>query len=78
MASFDRDQARFSVPVPKEEAEIMARGCTSIDILGGWDDKYKGVVIDPATLNSTANGFASQLRASLAYWRSKVASLTYN
>lgn len=65
------DQARFSGYVPKQ-GNGMAKGCTSIDLLGGWEDEYEGVVIDPTSLNSTANAFASQLRASLAYWRSKV------
>ncbi|KAG6411274.1 hypothetical protein SASPL_129352 [Salvia splendens] len=37
------------------------------------DDGYHGVVIDPSSLPSCADVFASQLQSSLALWRSEVA-----
>lgn len=56
----------------RKKGDDTARGCTSRELVGAWDDEYDGVVIDPASLPSCANAFASQLRASLAVWRSKV------
>lgn len=40
-----------------------------MEILDAWDDEYDGVIIDPQSLPSTANAFASALRASLANWK---------
>ncbi|XP_073157248.1 nudix hydrolase 8-like [Henckelia pumila] len=43
----------------------------SIELLDAWDDEYNGVVVEPTSLPSSANGFASALRTSLSCWKSK-------
>jgi hypothetical protein len=45
---------------------------TAIELLDAWDDEYDGVIIDPESLPSSANAFASALRASLSDWKLKV------
>lgn len=42
-----------------------------MEILDAFDDEYGGVVIDPESLPSTANAFASALRASITNWKLK-------
>lgn len=82
-ATASLDPARFSGDVAKRGvARVLSRDvaspCRSMELLGAWDDEYDGVVVDPASLPSAANAFASQLQSSLAYWRSKVLNiLTY-
>ncbi|GAB4838964.1 nudix (nucleoside diphosphate linked moiety X)-type motif 8 [Ancistrocladus abbreviatus] len=44
---------------------------TSVELLDAWDDEYDGVIIDPESLPSCANAFASSLRASLFHWKLK-------
>ncbi|KAL3532561.1 hypothetical protein ACH5RR_006082 [Cinchona calisaya] len=41
------------------------------ELLDSWDDDYNGVVVDSASLPSSANAFASALRASLSSWKLK-------
>ncbi|KAL2479936.1 Nudix hydrolase 8 [Abeliophyllum distichum] len=43
----------------------------SVELLDVWNDEYNGVVIEPTSLPSTANAFASALRASLSTWKYK-------
>lgn len=42
------------------------------EVLDAWDDEYGGVVIDPWSLPSSANAFASALKTSLSDWKLKV------
>ena len=42
------------------------------ELLDAWDDDYNGIVIDSASLPSSANAFAAALRASLSNWKAKV------
>lgn len=44
----------------------------SVENLDGWDDEYDGIIIDPESLPSSANAFASALKASLSKWKLKV------
>lgn len=44
----------------------------TFEYLEGWDDEYDGVIVDPESLPSSANAFASALRASLSNWKLKV------
>ncbi|XP_065850763.1 nudix hydrolase 8-like [Euphorbia lathyris] len=37
----------------------------------GWEDEYGGIIIDPNTLPSSSNAFASAIRASLSNWKLK-------
>lgn len=48
---------------------------TTVELLDSWDDEYDGVIINPESLPSTANVFASSLRASLSNWKLKVGIL---
>ncbi|KAL3744853.1 hypothetical protein ACJRO7_014027 [Eucalyptus globulus] len=41
------------------------------EVLGAWDDEYGGVVINPWSLPSSANAFASALKTSLSDWKLK-------
>ncbi|KAF2285183.1 hypothetical protein GH714_038973 [Hevea brasiliensis] len=43
----------------------------AVEFLDAWDDEYGGIVIDPSSLPSSANAFASALRASLTNWKMK-------
>uniref|UniRef100_J3LB21 Nudix hydrolase domain-containing protein n=1 Tax=Oryza brachyantha TaxID=4533 RepID=J3LB21_ORYBR len=40
----------------------------TIDVLDAFEDDYGGVVINPTSLPSTSNAFASSLQSSLSYW----------
>ncbi|XP_022754935.1 nudix hydrolase 8-like [Durio zibethinus] len=42
-----------------------------MECLDAWDDEYNGVIIDTECLPSSANAFASVLRASLSNWKLK-------
>lgn len=44
----------------------------AVEYLDGWDDEYDGIIIDPESLPSSANAFASALKASLFNWKLKV------
>lgn len=44
----------------------------AVEHLDGWDDEYNGIIIDPESLPSSANAFASALKASLSKWKLKV------
>ncbi|XP_073278630.1 nudix hydrolase 8-like [Primulina huaijiensis] len=44
---------------------------SSIELLNAWDDEYNGVLVEPRSLPSAANAFASALKASLSSWKSK-------
>ncbi|KAE7998626.1 hypothetical protein FH972_003152 [Carpinus fangiana] len=44
---------------------------TAVESLEAWDDEYDGVIINPESLPSSANAFASALRASLSHWKLK-------
>lgn len=79
LKSVFRDHAPFSgefnCVVPKNGIGVVFPDMETtpcVELLSGWDDDYNGVVIDPKRLPSTANAFASMLRASLAYWKLKV------
>ncbi|KAF3785128.1 Nudix hydrolase 8 [Nymphaea thermarum] len=43
----------------------------TLKLLESYDDEYGGAIIDPKSLPSCANSFASILRSSLSYWESK-------
>ncbi|KAK1365315.1 putative Mutt domain protein [Heracleum sosnowskyi] len=43
----------------------------AVEYLDGWDDDYNGIIIDPESLPSSANAFASALKASLSNWKLK-------
>ncbi|KAF9662445.1 hypothetical protein SADUNF_Sadunf18G0054000 [Salix dunnii] len=43
----------------------------AVEFLEAFDDEYDGVIIDPNKLPSSANAFASSLRASLSSWKLK-------
>ncbi|KAM7519492.1 hypothetical protein LguiB_018454 [Lonicera macranthoides] len=43
----------------------------NLELLDGWDDEYNGIIIDPQSLPSIPNAFASSLRASLSNWKLK-------
>ncbi|XVF88662.1 hypothetical protein PTKIN_Ptkin19aG0068500 [Pterospermum kingtungense] len=43
----------------------------AVEFLNAWDDEYNGVIIDTSCLPSSANAFASALRASLSNWKLK-------
>lgn len=42
-----------------------------VEFLDAWEDEYDGVVINPENLPSSANAFASALRASMSNWELK-------
>ncbi|KAL9151510.1 hypothetical protein ABFS82_11G056100 [Erythranthe guttata] len=42
-----------------------------VESLNGSEDEYNGIVIDPTSLPSSANAFASLLKTSLSTWKSK-------
>lgn len=44
----------------------------AVEFLDAWDDEYGGIVVDANSLPSSANAFASALRASLTDWKLKV------
>ena len=44
----------------------------AVGFLEAFDDEYDGVIIDPNKLPSSANAFASALRAALSKWKLKV------
>lgn len=44
----------------------------AVEFLEAFDDEYDGVIVDPNKLPSSANAFASSLRASLSSWKWKV------
>ena len=52
----------------------LASPCLAVEFLDAWDDEYNGVIIDTACLPSSANAFASALRASVSNWKLKVRS----
>ncbi|KAH6761738.1 hypothetical protein C2S52_019171 [Perilla frutescens var. hirtella] len=70
-ANAARFLTRLSSSVASRFSGKVLSPCTSTELLAARDDEYDGVVIEASSLPSTANVFASQLRASLAYWRSK-------
>ncbi|KAH6803127.1 nudix hydrolase-like protein 8 [Perilla frutescens var. frutescens] len=70
-ANAARFLTRLSSSVAARFSGKVLSPCTSTELLAARDDEYDGVVIEASSLPSTANVFASQLRASLAYWRSK-------
>ncbi|XP_059638275.1 nudix hydrolase 8-like [Cornus florida] len=43
----------------------------TVEFLDAQDDEYDGVIIDPQSLPTSANAFASALRASLSNWKLK-------
>ncbi|KAF3788716.1 Nudix hydrolase 8 [Nymphaea thermarum] len=43
----------------------------TLELLESYDDEYGGAIIDPKSLPSCTNSFASILRSSLSYWESK-------
>ncbi|KAK9266635.1 hypothetical protein L1049_003587 [Liquidambar formosana] len=43
----------------------------TVELLGAEDDEYDGVIIDPESLPTSANAFASALHASLSNWKLK-------
>ncbi|KAJ6372178.1 hypothetical protein OIU76_026628 [Salix suchowensis] len=43
----------------------------AVEFLEAFDDEYDGVIVDPNKLPSSANAFASSLRASLSSWKLK-------
>ncbi|XP_031504483.1 nudix hydrolase 8-like isoform X2 [Nymphaea colorata] len=43
----------------------------TVELLESYDDEYGGAIIDPKSLPSCTNSFASILRSSLSYWESK-------
>lgn len=51
-------------------------GYYNVENLEEWEDEYDGVIVDPKSLPSSANAFASALRASLSNWKLKVRLLT--
>ncbi|KAK2968227.1 hypothetical protein RJ640_027359, partial [Escallonia rubra] len=59
----------------KEGIRVLSPNTASpnlaLDFLDAWDDEYDGVIIDPESLPSSANAFASALRASLTIWKLK-------
>ncbi|XWS26745.1 hypothetical protein CRYUN_Cryun26dG0056800 [Craigia yunnanensis] len=62
--------------VPKRKSiHVMSPDLASpglaVEFLDAWDDEYNGVIIDTACLPSTANAFASALRASVSNWKLK-------
>lgn len=44
----------------------------ALEVLDHWNDEYEGVIINSEGQLSSANKFASSLRASLFQWRLKV------
>ncbi|KAI3447068.1 hypothetical protein Pfo_003733 [Paulownia fortunei] len=61
--------------VPKKGVQVlfpdMVAPSMPVELLDAWNDEYNGVVIEPTSLPSSANAFASLLRASLSCWKSK-------
>ncbi|KAK6944889.1 Pre-nudix hydrolase domain [Dillenia turbinata] len=59
----------------KNGVQVMSPNVSSPSIAGecldAWDDEYEGVIIDSTSLPSSANAFASTLRASLSFWKAK-------
>ncbi|XP_063937001.1 nudix hydrolase 8 isoform X1 [Daucus carota subsp. sativus] len=47
----------------------------AVEYLDGREDEYNGVIIDPESLPSSANAFASALKASLSNWKLKFLSI---
>ncbi|OVA16219.1 NUDIX hydrolase domain [Macleaya cordata] len=44
---------------------------STLGLLDAYDDEYGGIIVDPERLPSSANAFASILRASLSNWKLK-------
>ncbi|XWS69964.1 hypothetical protein CRYUN_Cryun03dG0008600 [Craigia yunnanensis] len=74
----------ISCPVPSLNGGIMPKRIglhvmspdlatpgLAVEFLDAWDDEYNGVIIDTECLPSSANAFASALRASLSNWKLK-------
>lgn len=61
---------------PKQEVEVLSTKIMTpelqVELLNAWNDDYNGVVIEPTSLPSSANAFASVLKASLSTWKDKV------
>lgn len=72
-AQFSGDDNKY---VHKKGVQVltpdMVTPSMSVELLDAWNDDYNGVIIEPTSLPSSANTFASVLRASLSYWESKV------
>ncbi|XP_011078433.1 nudix hydrolase 8 [Sesamum indicum] len=51
--------------------DMVTPSMAPVELLKAWNDEYNGVIIEPTSLPSTANAFASALRASLSSWRSQ-------
>ncbi|KAG8367306.1 hypothetical protein BUALT_Bualt16G0058600 [Buddleja alternifolia] len=69
--SLGSHQARFvrdSNCALKKKVEVLPR---DMELLNAWNDEYNGVVIASTSLPRCANAFASLLRASLSFWKSK-------
>ncbi|WCJ42606.1 hypothetical protein M5689_023403 [Euphorbia peplus] len=47
---------------------VMSPDMSSL-MVDGWEDEYGGILIDPNSLPSSSNAFASSLRASLSHWK---------
>ncbi|CAA2999796.1 nudix hydrolase 8-like [Olea europaea subsp. europaea] len=60
---------------PKQEVEVLSTKIMApelqVELLNAWNDDYNGVVIEPTSLPSSANAFASVLKASLSTWKYK-------
>ncbi|XP_022882505.1 nudix hydrolase 8-like [Olea europaea var. sylvestris] len=60
---------------PKQEVEVLSTKIMApelqVGLLNAWNDDYNGVVIEPTSLPSSANAFASVLKASLSTWKYK-------
>ncbi|CAK9152781.1 unnamed protein product [Ilex paraguariensis] len=61
--------------VPKKGIQVVSPNIGSqtltIEFLNAWDDEYGGVIVDPESLPSSANAFASTLKASISNWKLK-------
>ncbi|KAJ4832765.1 hypothetical protein Tsubulata_019811 [Turnera subulata] len=61
-----RSRRRLHVLSPDVSSASFA-----VNMLEAWDDEYGGVIVDPNSLPSSANAFASSLQASLSNWKLK-------
>lgn len=50
----------------------IASPSVTLEFLDAWDDEYDGVIINPESLPTSANAFASALQTSLYNWKLKV------
>ncbi|KAM7258539.1 hypothetical protein ACFE04_014280 [Oxalis oulophora] len=73
--SFSSAMAPFFGSVQRRGIHVLSPNLSTpemtLEFLAGAEDEYNGIIINPESLPSSANAFASALRASLSVWKLK-------